>query len=145
MINTKTYRIGLWILFGLFCFRVAAQLLQNFYPVSFLPSFDDWHSGALPYSILVGFQAIIIILCLFAIREVSRPSANPDRKKGRHLLIAGGLYLGIMIIRLVGGYTFAASLHWFTVRLPTVFHLVLASFILLYGHFHLYCQKTQNK
>lgn len=145
MIHSKPHRIGLWILFGLFCFRVAAQLLQNVYPVSFLPTFDEWHSGALPYGVLVGFQIIIIILCLFAIREVSRPAINPDRKKGRLLLIAGGFYFAIMIGRLIGGYTFAASMHWFTVRIPTVFHLVLASFILLYGHFHFYCQKTQKK
>ncbi len=136
IVKPKPHIAGLWSLFGLFCFRVGAQLLQKFFPVAFLPPFEDWHSGTLPYPVLVGFQIIFITLCLFAIREVSRPDAKPDPKKGKHFLIVGGLYFFIMLVRLVGGYTFASSMPWFTVRLPTVFHLVLASFILLYGHFH---------
>ncbi|QPJ62875.1 MAG: hypothetical protein G3M70_13715 [Candidatus Nitronauta litoralis] len=141
MINLKPHKIGLWILFGLFCFRVSAQLLQNFYPVSFLPPFDDWHSGALPYGILVGFQIVIIVLCLLAIQDVSNPIPKPDREKGKYLLTIGCFYFVIMVVRLAGGYTFASSIHWFNVRIPTIFHLVLASFILLYGHFHLYNSK----
>jgi len=36
---------GFWLilLLSLFCFRVGAQLLQRFSPVSFLPAFEDWH------------------------------------------------------------------------------------------------------
>ncbi len=140
--KSKPHLIGLWILLGLFCFRVLAQLLQKLYPLSFLPPFEEWHSSTLPYPVLVGFQIVFIGLCLLAIRDVSRSDSRPNPGKGKHFLIVGSLYFSVMIVRLIGGYTFAASLHWFTVRIPTIFHLVLASFILLYGHFHLTLKKA---
>lgn len=140
--KSKPHIIGLWILLSLFCFRVLAQLLQKFSPVSFLPPFEEWHSSTLPYSVLVGFQIVFIGLCLLAIRDVCRLDSIPDPRKGKHFLIVGSLYFFVMMVRLIGGYTFAASLHWFNVRIPTIFHLVLASFILLYGHFHLTAKRA---
>lgn len=135
---------GLWLLFVLFAFRVAAQLLQKFYPISFLPPFEDWHSGALSYPVLVGFQLILIVLCLTAIREVKRPRTSPDPKKGKSFLILGGVYFSMMLFRLIGGFTFAASNHWFTTRIPIFFHLILAAFVLVYGHFHAYTRREET-
>lgn len=55
-----------WLLLGLlilFFFRVAAQLIQAFSPVTVLPPFEIWQSGALPYPVLVLFQLIILAAC----------------------------------------------------------------------------------
>lgn len=43
-----------------------------------------------------------------------------------------------MLIRLIGGFTFATHHYWFTAFIPTMFHLVLASFMLLVGYYHLH-------
>ena len=48
-----------WLLLGLlllFFFRVAAQLIQAYSPVTSLPPFETWQSGALPYPLLVSSQ-----------------------------------------------------------------------------------------
>ena len=42
-----------------------------------------------------------------------------------------------MLIRLLLGLTIMRDSRWFTSYLPTAFHLVLASWLLVYGHFHL--------
>jgi hypothetical protein len=41
-----------------------------------------------------------------------------------------------MLARLILGLTIYHESRWFTSYLPTVFHLVLASWLLAYGHFH---------
>ena len=58
------------------------------------------------------------------------------------LLVIGWFYFGLMGIRLIVGLTIAPDHYWFSARLPTVFHMVLASFILVYGRFHLAAGRT---
>lgn len=130
------YGYALAVLFALFCFRVAAQLLQKLAPVEFLPPFDAWYSGALAYKVLVSFQIIIIAVCLKIVIDFFKGNVSPKRKSGILCLGAGSLYFLVMVYRLVAGLTFAADHYWFSARLPTIFHLVLASFALLLGHFH---------
>ncbi len=43
----------------------------------------------------------------------------------------------VMVVRLVLGLTVMSSHYWFANHLPTVFHLVLASFMGITGAFHL--------
>ncbi len=56
--------LALLILTVIFAFRVVAQLVQAWHPLRFLPPFEAWHSGALPYSWLVGTQVVIMAMCL---------------------------------------------------------------------------------
>ena len=42
-----------------------------------------------------------------------------------------------MVVRLMLGLTVLSSHYWFANHLPTFFHLVLASFMLVAGAFHL--------
>ena len=46
----------LWVLLGLFCFRVAAQLIQALAPVSLLPAFDAKMTAAI--ELLAGLEAL---------------------------------------------------------------------------------------
>jgi len=48
--------IILSILFLLFLARVLSQLIQSVYPLDFLPDFESFQSGALPYGALLVFQ-----------------------------------------------------------------------------------------
>ena len=134
--SARRYALVLWILTVLFCFRVVAQLVQVWYPVEFLPAFDRWHSGALPYHWLVATQGMILGMCLLIVWHLFNNRVIPSPKKGRVLVTLGLIYFGGMCIRLLLGTTVASEHEWFGATLPTVFHLVLALFIMVYGRFH---------
>jgi hypothetical protein len=128
-----------WTLFGLtilFTFRVVAQLLQVFHPVAVLPSFETWQSGALPYPMLLMFQVAILWVCLRIVWRMFNGMVVAVPKKGQILLYLGGLYLAVMAIRLMLGLTVAPDHFWFGAVLPTLFHFVLAIFMLVYGWYH---------
>ncbi|MCA9472666.1 MAG: hypothetical protein MRJ96_00905 [Nitrospirales bacterium] len=134
--SSSRYGVVLSILLVMFCGRVMAQLIQAIYPLSFLPSFDSWHSGALPYGVLVLAQFIIIGICVHVIRGLFNLTIVPSLRRGNMLLGLGGVYLGGMMLRLILGLTIARNHFWFGAVLPTIFHVVLATFLLVYGHFH---------
>ena len=136
MTTGKKYSYGLGILLIIFCFRVGAQFVQFVSPVAFLPPFEDWQSGALSYEVLAVSQIIIIFVLLRFVLRISSGKEIPDRKAGQVYLIFGWAYFGIMAFRLLAGLTFAEGHSWFGALIPAMFHLVLASFLILLGRFH---------
>lgn len=119
----------------LFLGRVIAQLTQAVGTVPYLPSFDDWQSGALPYPILLISQVAILIAQTVLVMRVAAGTFVLSTIAKRLLLALGWLYLTAMAFRLVAGLTFLDGDGWFDARLPSIFHLVLASFVLVTGHF----------
>lgn len=140
----KLYGTILSLLLVLFCFRVFSQLLQLIYPLDFLPSFDQWHSGALPYPVLLGFQVLIITACIRVVVSFFKEKAVPSRLKGKIFTVLGAIYFLVMIGRLTIGIVSPDAHSWFLVKIPTVFHLVLASFLLVLGHYHLKFGEAQS-
>jgi hypothetical protein len=134
--SRREYTIVLTALLLLFCFRVLAQLIQAWYSVTFLPPFEAWESGALPYWLLVLSQMLIIVVCARVIRRMHKGLTIPSMTRGKVLLILGSIYFGLMCVRLIIGLTVATDHFWFGARLPTAFHFVLAGFILVCGWFH---------
>ncbi len=130
------YAVVLATLMGLFTFRVIAQLIQFVDPVSFLPPYTTWHSGALPYGVLLMTQGVILALCLRIVWSVFKGTVVASRQKGTILLGIGVIYLISMGVRLMIGLTIASDHFWFGAMLPTFFHIVLASFLIVYGRFH---------
>ncbi len=55
----------------------------------------------------------------------------------KFLTVSGGLYLGVMLLRLLLGLTLFGDSRWFGNHIATFFHIVLASFLLVTGDFHL--------
>ncbi len=143
--SVRGYRNVLIVLFSLFCFRVAAQAVQLIYPLPFIPAFADWHSGALPYGLLLLSQLIIIVLCLKVIYSFRGDRISPSLKSGKLYLILGCLYFSVKMVRIIGGFTFAADVSWFQARIPAFFHLVLASFLIVLGFFHYKFGKTPQR
>ncbi len=133
---SRKYGFCLAFLLGLFCFRVLAQGIQSIYPLPFLPPFEAWHSGALPYWVLLLAQLIIIFFAFRAVNQFLSNKVEARRTTGRICLILGGIYFYIMLFRLLAGLTVASDHFWFGQRIPTFFHLVLASLLLLAGRFH---------
>ncbi len=134
--NIRPYVLGLLILFGLFTFRVIAQFIQFVYPVDFLPAYEAWHSGALPYGILLMTQGVILAVCLRIVWSAYKGTLVSSRQKGKILIGLGIIYLVSMSARLMVGLTIGSDHYWFGAMLPTIFHIVLASFMIVYGRFH---------
>ena len=132
----QKYALVLLVLTGLFAFRVIAQLIQFIYPVSFLPPFTAWHSGALPYGVLVMTQGVILAVCLRIVWSTYKGTLVASRQKGKILIGLGIIYLVSMSARLMVGLTIGSDHYWFGAMLPTIFHIVLASFMIVYGRFH---------
>lgn len=132
----RYYVWWLSVLSLIFLFRVLAQLIQLLSPLSYLPPFSAWQSGALAYHWLLISQIIILIILGWTIRALHTATLRPDKKWGKRLTTLGQVYLGIMLARLTLGLTLLATHPWFGARIPTFFHLVLACIVLLIGDFH---------
>ena len=134
--SSKKYGLWLWCLWALFVFRVTAQLVQWRFDVPFLPPFDAWHSSVLPYESLVLTQVVILAFCAWVARAFWKGQVEPSKVSAWLWLSVGGLYALVMAFRLVLGLTVLSSHDWFSRHLPTFFHLVLASFMIVAGSFH---------
>lgn len=132
----KNIAYGIFLILLIFIFRVAAQFTQLVYPLPHLPSFESWQSGVLPYPLLFLLQLLIIIFMTIQCLKFAKGKIRPSLTKGKMYLCLGSLYFSIMAVRFIGGLTFAAHHYWFSAKIPTFFHLVLASFLILVGYYH---------
>lgn len=128
------YALGLALLTGLFALRVVAQPLALV--LDFLPAFETWHSGALPYAGLVVCQLMILTGMTGIAWLLYRGRLRPNRRLGRLLILLGSLYMVSMLVRLGMGSSLYAGDPWFDRPLPTLFHFVLAGYLLVLGRFH---------
>ena len=119
----------------LFILRVLAQAVQWAGPVAFLPEFDAWQGSGLPYPALFASHVVIISLLIRVLLLVRADAVRPATWKHNACFILGGVYFAVMAVRLVAGFTLLSDVEWFASALPSLFHVVLASFILLFGHY----------
>jgi uncharacterized membrane protein YozB (DUF420 family) len=120
----------------LFAARVAAQLVQRIWPSPHLPAFDAWQSGLLPYWLLVAAQLAILAVLAHQIARIWRGSAARHRRAGAILLVLGALYMAGSLFRLAAGATFLSGDRFFSAWLPAMFHVVLASIVLILADYH---------
>ena len=120
---------------GLFVFRVAAQMLQAIHPVAVLPPFEAWHGAVLPYPLLVVLQVAVMVLLASILWRLRGDRIDPSLWKYRSCFLFGSLYFSLMAFRFLAGLTVLAEHSWFSKSLPAFFHLVLASFVLMLGHY----------
>lgn len=130
---------GRWLLALTLVFtaRVVAQPLAALTGWPFLPAFDAWQSGALPYPVLLASQIVLIAVMLRTARAIGRGQLGRSRRLGRALALFAGLYGGVMVARLALGLTIARGHWWLDAPLPTIFHLVLTTYLALVVHHHL--------
>lgn len=141
--HRKFYVFTLSILLALFCFRVVAQLLQRYLELSFLPPFDAWQSGAVPYGVLLASQILILYFCIWILWRILSNRILPSRRQGWIFFVIGLIYFMTMIARLAIGLTGLSEHHWFHSYLPTLFHFVLSGYLIGVGCFHL--QATEQR
>lgn len=132
----RGYAPWFWMLTALFVVRVAAQPAALVVDVPLLPGFERWHSDAVPYPVLVVSQFLILFWMLRTASQFHQGHVVPRRRLGVALLVCGDVYFTSMMLRLVLGATVLSELRWFASPLPTLFHLVLATYLVLYGWYH---------
>lgn len=68
-VSSEFYGRALVILALLFAFRVVAQFSSIVAGIAFLPPFETWQSGVVPYPILLASQVLILVFMVTAIRR----------------------------------------------------------------------------
>ena len=134
--SSRRVSLWLWLLLVAFVLRVLAQLLQWQVGVSFLPPFEAWQSGVLPYWALLTAQFLLVLLLARIAWRFSVGSVMPSARSARLWLVPGSIYLATMLIRLTLGLTVLAGHDWFDRPLPSAFHIVLAMFMIVAGLYH---------
>jgi hypothetical protein len=132
------YAAILAVLLALFCLRVLAQLVQACAELPFLPPFEAWQSGAVPYELLLVSQVLIIMIYAWILRRIWTNKIRANRRMGWVFLLVGLIYFAVMALRLVIGLAGLSAHHWFHSYLPTFFHFVLAGYLIVVGSFHLH-------
>ena len=131
---TKRYTPWLFLLTGLFAFRVFAQMATLQFSIPYLPGFEAWHSGSMPYALLVIFQFIILGLMIRTTHRAWRNTLTASVKTIRFLRRFGIVYLILMVARLILGQTLLEEYRFFANTITTSFHFVLAAFVLTTAH-----------
>lgn len=133
----KFFVVVLSILFSLFCFRVLAQLTQLYIELPFLPPFDAWQSGAVPYPFLLSSQILIIAFYGWILWRLAANRMPPSRVQGWVFFVIGLIYFLSMVTRFVIGVTGLSQHTWFRSYLPTLFHFVVSGYLIVVGYFHI--------
>jgi len=131
------YVVILWVLSLLFLLRTIGQLIQYLSPVEWLPQLEAWQGSTLPYGFLLFSQLIILAVMIFITRQHASGCVRKSASKGKWLLAFGGVYFAVMAGRLVIGLANLSTHPWFNTFIPALFHLVLATFVLLIAGFHM--------
>jgi len=137
--KTRTHSLILFSLLFLFCMRVVGQLLVANFHVSFLPPMEEWFSGLMPYPPLLVCQAIIILLFAKISRDIYSGAgwfAKFHPRLGKFLCTFGPLYFFVMILRYVIQMSLYPHERWLGGTIPIIFHCVLATFLIVLGHYY---------
>jgi hypothetical protein len=119
--------ILLTVLTALFLARVAGQALAALAGVPWLPPMEAWHSGLLPYPLLVVTQVAILSAQVTVDWRMWRGGgwlATPRPRLGRGLRAVAWIYALAMLLRWLLTRTHA---------IPIAFHWVLAAYLLTLG------------
>ena len=126
--------VGLWICLALFLLRVLGQIEVWLIAPEWLPPMDAWHSGLLPYSLLLPGQIVLLmVMAMVAARETYFVLTRRRRPQRWHRIAryAGYAYFLAMFLRLVFQWWRGARDLVTAGAIPVVFHWVLALFIVL--------------
>ncbi len=134
------YSLLLAVLTLLFILRVCGQILVAIVDIDFLPPFEQWYSGLLPYSALLPIQILIIGVMLKIVLDFAGGSGFFTKPKPRAAVFIkwfSCVYFLSMVVRYAITMTLHPELRWFTGTIPIWFHMVLAAFLYTFSHYHL--------
>ena len=127
----------LWLFSGLFLVRVAGQLVVPLRRPAWLPPTEEWNLA--PYRLVLPTQ--IVILAVMAWIDISfslerGEPVQPRPRLGEAVLVFAYLYAAAMAVRYGHRMWSRPAARWFGGTIPIVFHVVLASYLYVFGWFH---------
>jgi hypothetical protein len=120
----------------IFAVRVAGQAIQRWMPQPGLPPFEAFQGSPLPYSVLLASQLILLAMMAVYTMRLARARLAPDHRAGVLLAWLGGIYMTVAVTRIAIGLWVPDAAAWFTVWIPALLHVVLASYVLTLAHYH---------
>jgi hypothetical protein len=132
----RRYALLLGSLTLLFALRVAAQALQRWAPVDWLPPFRDFQGSGIPYWLLLALQVLIFAMMLAVTFDVEGGQRRRNPRASTMLRWIGGLYMAGSLGRIAVGLALPGAPAWFTTWIPAIFHVVLATFVLTLAAYH---------
>ena len=129
----------LWLFTALLFGRVLGQLVVAKVAPKWLPPFEHWQSGLLPYPVLLVGQAIVLTLMIWISADFSRGAGfwfEPRPRLGLAALVWSYLYFGAMITRYVVRMARRPDQRWLGGTIPIIFHSVVAAFQWTFGMHH---------
>lgn len=127
----------LWLFTGLFLMRVAGQLVVRTLRPRWLPPTEDWNLT--PYQLLLPAQIVILGVMVWvdiSFTSESGAPASPRPWLGWATLVFAAVYAASMVVRYVVRMARRPGQRWFGGAIPIVFHIVLASWLFVFGSFH---------
>jgi len=133
MAATNRYHpLLLWLFTSLFALRVIGQAVQRWSPQPWLPGFGAFQGSSLPYWFLLATQLVILtLMAYFALRLETR-----SERASRILFWLGGIYMLGSLARIGVGLAIADAPPWFRAWIPSVFHVILAAYVLTLADYH---------
>ena len=126
----------LWLLTSLFLMRVVAQPLSRSVSIPGLPPFEAFQSGLVPYPLLLLSQVTILGVMAATAWSASTGRLAPRPRLARAMAKVGWIYAAAMLGRLFIGAFVLPESSFFARPVPTFFHLVLASFLIVCGRLY---------
>ena len=129
----------LWLFTVLLFGRVLGQLVVARFAPRWLPPFEQWQSGLLPYPVLLVTQAIVLTLMIWISADFSRGAGfwvQPRPRLGLAARVWSYLYFAAMIARYVVRMTRRPDQRWLGGTIPIIFHSVVAAFQWTFGTYH---------
>ena len=126
----------MWVCLALFIARVLGQVYAGLYKPRFLPPWEEWYSGLLPYPWLLLAQVLIIMWMTLIAYDVTRATGFFVLESPATISFVQWfslIYFFGMIFRYVLTMWRVPARRWFKGTIPIWFHMVLALFLLLWS------------
>ena len=127
---------AMWFCLALFIARVLGQIYVGLYKPRFLPPWEEWYSGLLPYPWLLFAQILIIMWMTLISYDVTRSGGFFALETPGSIRIVQWfslIYFFGMMLRYVLTMWRDPARRWFKGTIPIWFHMVLAIFLLLWS------------
>ena len=111
----------LTLLTALFSTRVVGQIIAGVVAPDWLPEFDAFDSGLLPYPVLLCAQVVILAVQVRVIRAHHAGTVRARTNRGRILFACGIAYGAIMLARAAITIAVYGREWWWHGAIPIVF------------------------
>ena len=131
--------VCLWLFTVLVFGRVVGQVVVARFAPRWLPPFDQWQSGLLPYPALLAGQAVVLTLMVWISIDCSRWAGfwvEPRPRLGLAAIIWSYVYFAAMITRYVIRMARRPEQRWLGGTIPIIFHSIVAAFQWTFGTYH---------